>query len=113
MMAKKAVMGVTKDEIERAYRLSREKYLMDVQCEAALTVRKLEREVRRTAKQEGLLEGKSKSEQEDILEDLMDERLQGVWANVLKIARKLKNMGMPIEQILDGTGLSINDIAAL
>jgi predicted transposase/invertase (TIGR01784 family) len=65
--------------------MSREKYELDTQSNRVHA----ERVGERRGKRAGRLEGK------------------------LEIARKLKSMGMLIDQIAEGTGLSINDIARL
>jgi predicted transposase/invertase (TIGR01784 family) len=57
------------------------------------------------AREEGIQEGR----EEGIQEGIVKGREEGIRA----IARNLKKMGIAVEQIAQGTGLSIEDIAKL
>ncbi|MDR0638529.1 MAG: Rpn family recombination-promoting nuclease/putative transposase [Spirochaetaceae bacterium] len=60
-------------------------------------------------RQEGILEGRQEGRQEGILEGI----LKGEEKGRLQIARNLKKLGVPLEQIVLGTGLSAEEIAKL
>jgi predicted transposase/invertase (TIGR01784 family) len=57
------------------------------------------------AREEGLLEGR--------LEGMQEGRLEGQREEKIEIARNLKKIGVPVDQIAQGTGLSIEDITEL
>jgi predicted transposase/invertase (TIGR01784 family) len=88
-MAGKALLTISKDEVERARLLSELKYELDTQS-------KLEG-ARREGLRQGLQEGLEKGLQEGRLE----------------IARNLKNLGVATEQIAASTGLSAQQIGDL
>ena len=62
-----------------------------------------------TARGEGKLEGRAEGRAEGIAEG----RAEGRTEALTETARKLKAMGLPAEQIAEGTGLSIEEIARL
>jgi predicted transposase/invertase (TIGR01784 family) len=84
---------ITKDEIKQAYQLSRLKYELDRQNDLT------------EAWEEGELKGK--------LEGRLEGRLEGKREGKREIARNLKKLGIPLDQIAEGTGLSLEDIAEL
>jgi predicted transposase/invertase (TIGR01784 family) len=57
------------------------------------------------AKREGLREGK--------LEGLREGKLEGKQEEKIEIAQKMKNRGLPVDQITELTGLSIEEITKL
>jgi predicted transposase/invertase (TIGR01784 family) len=84
-MASKVLMTISRDEVERARLISEEKYILDTQSKLVHAKRK--------ARTEGRAEGKAEGK--------------------LEIARNLKKMGLPVAQIIEGTGLSPETIQKL
>jgi predicted transposase/invertase (TIGR01784 family) len=96
-MASEVLMTISKDEVERAWLMSEEKYILDTQ--SRLTYAKEE------ARAEGLAEGRT--------EGLVEGRTEGRAEGKLEIARNLKKMGLPVSQIAEGTGLTPEAIQKL
>jgi predicted transposase/invertase (TIGR01784 family) len=84
-MASKVLVTISKDEVERARLTSEFKYEMDTQSRVT------------QAKRDGEKEGRRKGGKERAIE----------------IARNFKSLGIPLDQIALGTGLSPEEIAAL
>ena len=83
------MMGISKDERERAVFRSRRMYRTDYESDMA------------TAWDNGMNEGMIKGMNE------------GVIKGKIEIARKLLKRGRPVEEISEDTGLSIEEIEAL
>ena len=66
-----------------------------------------------TARGEGKLEGRAEGIAEGRAEGIAEGRAEGRTEALTETARKLKAMGLPAEQIAEGTGLSIEEIARL
>lgn len=64
-------------------------------------------------KLEGRAEGRAKGIAEGRAEGIAEGRAEGRTKALTETARKLKAMGLPAEQIAEGTGLSIEEIARL
>ncbi|AGB28194.1 hypothetical protein Prede_0850 [Prevotella dentalis DSM 3688] len=62
---------------------------------------------------EGIAEGRAKGIAEGRAEGIAEGRAEGRTEALTETARKLKAMGLPAEQIAEGTGLSIEEIARL
>ena len=62
---------------------------------------------------EGIAEGRAKGIAEGRAEGIAEGRAEGRTKTLTETARKLKAMGLPAEQIAEGTGLSIEEIARL
>jgi predicted transposase/invertase (TIGR01784 family) len=92
-MATKALIRISRDEIERARLMSEYKYEVDTQSKVV------------HAKREGMREGMQKGMQKGMREGMQKEKLE--------IARNSKKLGIPIEQIALITGLSPDEIDAL
>jgi predicted transposase/invertase (TIGR01784 family) len=84
-MASEVLINISKDEAERFRLLSWEKHMLDAQSD------------RSYERQEARAEGHA----------------EGVAENKLEIARNLKKMGLPVSQIAEGTGLSLETIDRL
>jgi predicted transposase/invertase (TIGR01784 family) len=84
-MASEVLMSISKDEVERARLVSEYKYQLDMQSKLV------------HAKREGRKEG------------LQDGRREGK----LEIAKALKDIGVPLGQIAQGTGLTEQQINEL
>jgi predicted transposase/invertase (TIGR01784 family) len=84
-MAGKVLLGISKDEVERARLTSEYKYVVDTQSKVV------------RAKREGREEG----------------RLEGWQEGRLEVARNLKMMGEPIEKIARVTGVPYEVIKSL
>ncbi|MDR2053841.1 MAG: Rpn family recombination-promoting nuclease/putative transposase [Treponema sp.] len=92
-MASEVLITISKDEAERARLMSEYKYVVDTQSKVV------------QAKREGRREGLEKGMQKGIQ--------KGIQKRNLEIARNLKKLGVPVEQIAQGTGLSPDEIAGL
>jgi predicted transposase/invertase (TIGR01784 family) len=68
---------------------------------------------RREGEQRGLQKGEQKGRLEGIQEGLQKGEQKGRLEGQREVARNLKKIGVPFEQIAQGTGLSVEDIAAL
>ncbi len=66
-----------------------------------------------TARGEGKLEGRAEGIAEGRAKGIAEGRAEGRTEALTETARKLKAMGLPAEQIAEGTGLSIEEIARL
>ncbi|GHU72928.1 hypothetical protein FACS189450_11690 [Spirochaetia bacterium] len=88
-MAGEVLMGISKDEAERARLASEFKYQMDTQSKMGYA----RREGRKEGREEGRVEG----------------RVEGLR----ETARKLKAFGVPIAQIAQGTGLTEAEVEKL
>lgn len=66
-----------------------------------------------TARGEGKLEGRAEGIAEGRAKGIAEGRAEGRTKALTETARKLKAMGLPAEQIAEGTGLSIEEIARL
>ena len=62
---------------------------------------------------EGIAEGRAEGIAEGRAEGIAEGRAEGRTEALTETARKLKAMGLPAEQIAEGTGLSIEEIARL
>lgn len=92
-MATDVLIKISKDEVERARLMSEYKYVVDTQSKVV--------QAKREGRKEGLEEGMRKGMQ------------KGMREKNLEIARNFKKLGLPVEQIARGTGLSPDEIAAL
>ena len=88
-MACEAMIHITREDRERARKLSEDKYILDTQS------------MRVSAWKEGLQEGLQKGLKE------------GEKKEKFEIARKLKGMTIPVSQIAESTGLTVEDIEKL
>jgi predicted transposase/invertase (TIGR01784 family) len=88
-MAGEALIHITQDEGERAWRRSREKYILDTQSMRV----KAKREGRAAGLAEGLAKGQQKA--------------------AMEFARKLKARGRPIAEIIEDTGLTPEEVEIL
>jgi predicted transposase/invertase (TIGR01784 family) len=84
-MASEVLMTISRDEIERARLMSEYKYAVDLQSRMV------------TARRQGKIEGKIEGEREGIV----------------KVARKMKDQGIPVNQITRLTDMPPEDIAKL
>ena len=66
-----------------------------------------------TAKSEGRLEGLAEGREEGREEGRAEGRAEGERNKTIAIAWNLKQMGIPLQQIVDATGLSPEDIAKI
>jgi predicted transposase/invertase (TIGR01784 family) len=83
-MASEVVMTVSRDEHERAYLLSKEKYELDIQS----MITDAKREAAREGRQEGRHE------------------------NSIEIAQKMRNAGKPFDEITEFTGVTPEELMA-
>jgi predicted transposase/invertase (TIGR01784 family) len=88
-MASEVLISISRDEIERAHLMSEYKYVVDTQSKVV--------HAERVGLQKGIQKGIQKGKQEEKLE----------------IARNFKTLGIPIEQIAQGTGLTEQQINEL
>jgi flagellar biosynthesis/type III secretory pathway protein FliH len=65
------------------------------------------------AREEGIREGMEKGVREGMERGVREGIEKGMAKGVWEIARNLKKIGIPVDQIVRGTGLSIEDIAKL
>jgi predicted transposase/invertase (TIGR01784 family) len=96
-MASEVLMTISKDEVERAWLMSEEKYVLDTQSKLVHAKRK--------AMAEGLAEGRT--------EGLAEGRTEGLAEGALKIARKMKQAGRPFTEIAEFTDLTPEAIEKL
>jgi predicted transposase/invertase (TIGR01784 family) len=96
-MAANVLMNVSKDERERAIYLSRKKYQMDMQSNLA------------TARDNGIQEGMEKG----ILEGIEKGILKGMEKRNAEIARNLLKRNRPIDEIIEDTGLTREEVESL
>jgi predicted transposase/invertase (TIGR01784 family) len=92
-MASEVLISISKDEVERARLVSEYKYVADFQSGIV------------NARDEGRQEGRREGRQEG--------RREGEQNKASEIARNLKNLGIPADQISESTGLAPDDIAKL
>ena len=95
-MASRELIRISKDERERARLLSELKYELDLQSR-----RVTERREKKAAREEGLREGREEGLREGRQEGLRE----GCTREREVIARKMKDMGMSAEQIMEITGI--------
>jgi len=96
-MALDTLVNITQDEIEYARMSTLLKSELDWQSRET------------NARRKGLREGFTRGHDEGLIEGLAE----GLNKASLDIARNLKGMGLPISQIAEGTGLSIETITQL
>ena len=112
-MADEELKKVSEDDRLFAYRMSKEMYQMD----QAIRMR--------TAKEEGLAEGLEKGRTRGLAEGLEKGRTRGLAEGMeqgmergrseerMELARKLKQKKMPMDEIMELTGLAPEDIETL
>ncbi|MEJ5092082.1 hypothetical protein GEO21_18800 [Sphingobacterium faecium] len=102
-------------EAVRMYQQEQQKRLEGLEKqlkEAIREAKKAEKEAKRvaiTAKAEGKTQGKTQGKAEGLAEDLAE----GEHKKAIETALSFKEMGLPVEQIAKGTGLSIEEIEKL
>jgi predicted transposase/invertase (TIGR01784 family) len=96
-MASQVLMTISRDEVERARLISEEKYILDTQSKLAYARQQVAKSHAKGMKK-GHAEGK------------LEGRTEGLAEGKLEIARNLKRMGLPVSQIAEGTGLSLETI---
>jgi predicted transposase YdaD len=65
------------------------------------------------AREEGIREGMERGVREGMEKGVREGMEKGMAKGAWEIARNLKKIGIPVDQIVRGTGLSIEDIAKL
>ena len=100
-MADEELKKVSEDDRLFAYRMSKEMYQMD----QAIRMR--------TAKEEGLAEGLEKGRTRGIAEGMERGMAQGRSEERMELARKLKQKNMPVEEIMELTGLALEKLEKL
>jgi predicted transposase/invertase (TIGR01784 family) len=93
-MANELLQTISKDENERARFRARRKYQMDL--DHSLLV----------ARDEGLEEGLEKGLEKGLEEGLEKGREAGIEEGIIRVAIKMLKLGLPVEQIINATGLS-------
>ena len=105
----KKVFTVNADERLRAKLLSQEKFMRDRQIELAA--------VKEDARAEGLQEGRAQGREEGRAQGLQEGKAQGreegKVEGILEVARNMKAKNMPIDQIVELTSLSVDEINKL
>jgi predicted transposase YdaD len=124
-MASHVLVSISRDEKERARLVSEYKFALDQQSKMVEARRDGLRKGRREGMQKGRREGMLKGKQEGLQEGVLKGRQEGLQEGVLKgrqegllegareIARGLKAMGIPVDEIASATRLSPDEIAAL
>lgn len=104
-MAGELLMNISKDERERAVLRSRRMYQTDLQSDLATAEDRGERRGMHKGRQEGMRKGRQ--------EGMRKGRQEGMRKSTLEFARALKADNVPIEKIIQYTGLSKNEIEDL
>lgn len=73
----------------------------------------IQNDVLGTAKLEGRVEGRMEGRLEGRLEGRMEGRMEGRLEGLLEVARNLKKIGLPLDTIIQSTGLSLEEIEKL
>ena len=106
----KAVATVKKDESARLDYMNLDEYLdMLVDEEKAKSLK----EGIEAGKAQGLQEGKAQGLQEGKAQDLQEGKAQGLQQSKIEIAKKMLSKGMPLDLIVEMTGLSEEEIKKL
>jgi predicted transposase/invertase (TIGR01784 family) len=108
-VAGELLMGISKDERERAVFRSRRMYQTDMASDFATVEDRGRAEGRLEGRTEGLLEGRT----EGLLEGQAKGRTEGRTEGIIEVARNLIRMSIPFEQILSATHLSDNELERL
>jgi predicted transposase/invertase (TIGR01784 family) len=111
-MASRVVMTISRDEEERARIMRDEKILLDYQCEMAYAKKERKR-LEEKAIAKGMAKGMQQGIQQGMEQGMQQGMAQGIQQGMQQIALNLKNMGLPVEQIAQGTGLSVEVIQRL
>jgi len=104
----KALDSLEFDNLPPRERALAEKALDEARIEASVMATAIEK-----GKEEGRQEGKEEGRQEGILEGERRGREEGEHKKALETARNFLEMGLTLEQIAKGTGLSIETIKAI
>jgi predicted transposase/invertase (TIGR01784 family) len=104
-MASHVLVSISRDEKERARLVSEYKFALDQQSKMV--------EARRDGLRKGRREGMQKGVQKGRLEGLQEGRQEGLREGAREIARGLKAMGIPVDEIASATRLSPDEIAML
>jgi predicted transposase/invertase (TIGR01784 family) len=108
-MASEVLMTISKDEVERAWLMSEEKYILDTQSNLTYAKQEARAEGLAEGRTEGLAEGRT----EGLAEGLAEGRTEGRTESTLEIARKMKEMGDSVERIHTITGLTAEAVEKL
>ena len=100
-MACEAMIHITREDRERARKLSEDKYILDTQSMRVSAWKE--------GRQEGLQEGRGQGRKEGLQEG----REEGLQKAALEIARKLKSDDIPVSQIVKYTNLTEQQIENL
>lgn len=101
----KKVFTVNADERLRAKLLSQEKFIRDRQIELAAA--------KEDARAEGLKDGLEEGKAQGIAQGILEGRKEGKVEGILEVARNMKAKNMPINQIVELTSLSVDEINKL
>jgi hypothetical protein len=108
-MASRVLVSISRDEKERARLVSEYKFALDQQSKMVEARRDGLRKGRREGMQKGVLKGR----QEGLQEGVQKGRQEGLQEGAREIARGLKAMGIPVDEIASATRLSPGEIAML
>ena len=113
----KKVFTVNADERLRAKLLSQEKFIRDRQIELAAVKEDARAEGLKEGLEEGLKEGKAQGIAQGIVQGreqgILEGRKEGKVEGILEVARNMKAKNMPINQIVELTSLSVDEINKL
>ena len=103
--ADQVIRGFTETELERIAARARDKFEFDAREELW--------EMKEAAREEGLVAGRAEGLSKGRAEGLTKGRTEGRTEALKDTARKLKSMGIPLDQIIEASGLSAGVIESL
>ena len=120
-MAKELLQTISKDEIERAHFRSRRMFLMDMEHNLIAAKDEGREEGREEGWNKGLAEGLAEGRSEGLAEGLAEGRSEGLAEGRSKgealkafaIAKSLLKRKRPIDEIIEDTGLSREEVENL